>query len=332
MASVVTARADAIEDFYKGKTLSIITSTGSGGAYDLTARTIARYLPKYLPGAPTIIVQNMPGAGHVRATNFMFTQAAKDGTVIATVSNGIPLYQVIDGKGVRFDARKFNWIGSTGISNLLTVAWAASGIKSFDDAYTREIITGATGAGSGTALYPTIMNSVLGTKFKIVMGYTSSQEVDLAMERGEVVARSGASYGGWLAEHPEWLRAKKIVVLSQIGRVREKDLPDVPLMHELGKTEEQRQLLKLISSPVAVGRPFLTAPDVPADRVAALRRAFEAVLKDKDFMAEAQKLDLDVNPSTGDEIQRIVNESVGAQPEMIAKARAALEAAGGTGN
>ena len=326
------ARADAIEDFYKGKTLSIITSTGAGGAYDLTARTLGRYLPKYLPGAPTVVVQNMPGAGHVRATNYMFAQAAKDGTVIATVSNGIPLYQVIDGKGARFDARKFNWLGSTGISNLLTVAWASSGVKSFEDAYRREIITGGTGAGSGTTMYPTVMNSVLGTKFKVVLGYTSSQEVDLAMERGEVAARSGASYGGWLAEHPDWIRGGKIVVLTQTGGVREADLPNVPLMQELGKTDEQNQLLKLISSPVAVGRPFLTAPEVPPERVAALRRAFDAVMKDEAFIAEAKKLELDLKPATGDQVRAIVEDSVGAPPDMIAKARAAQEAAGGAAN
>ncbi len=323
------AQADPVEDFYKGRTVTIVTSTGPGGAYDLAARTLARYLPKYLPGAPSFIVQNMPGAGHVRAANYMAAQAPKDGSVIATVSNGIPLYQVIDGKGVRFDARKFNWLGSTGISNLLTVAWAASGVTSMDDALQRELITGSTGAGSGTAIYPAVMNSVLGAKFKLVMGYKSSQEVDLAMERGEVVVRSGASYGGWLAEHPDWIRTKKIIVLNQIGGAREKDLPDAPMMHELGKTDEQVQLLKLVSSPVAVGRPFLTTPDAPADRVVALRRAFAAVMADKEFIEEARRLELDLKPASAEEVTRVVMQSVGASPELVARARAALGETGG---
>ncbi len=326
------AAAEPVADFYKGRTVSIITSTGPGGAYDLAARTLARYLPRYLPGAPAFVVQNMPGAGHVRAANYMYTQAARDGSVIATISNGIPLYQIIDGKGARFDARRFNWIGSTGISNLLTVAWHTAGVRSFNDALTREIVAGATGTGSGTAIYPLIMNAVLGAKFKVVMGYTSSQEVDLAMERGEVAARSGASYGGFLAERPEWIRNKKIIVLTQIGAARERDLPDAPLMHELGADADQRSLLKLISSPVAVGRPFLTAPDVPGERVAALRMAFDAALKDADFLAEARRIDLDMKPSTGEEVRAIVEETVGAPPDLVAKARAALEAAGGSAN
>ena len=328
IAGAASAQAQTVEEFFKGKTITIVTSTGPGGAYDLAARTISRYMPKYLPGAPQFVIKNMPGGGHVLATNYMFTQAPKDGTVIATVSNGIPTHQVLDGKGVRFDARKFQWIGSTGISNLLTVAWAQSGVKTIEDVMKREIITGATGTGSGTYMYPSVMNSVLGTKFKIVLGYTSSQEVDLAMERGEVVARSGASYRGFLAERPEWIKQAKLSILTQVGAQREADLPDVPLMDELGKTPEQRALLKLVSSPVAMGRPYLTAPEVPADRVAALRRAFDAVMQDQEFLAEAKKLELDLNPISGERIAQIVSETIDAPSDVLAKAKEALQAGG----
>ena len=328
IAGGASSQAQTVEEFYKGKTITIVTSTGPGGAYDLAARTLARYMPKYLPGAPQFVIKNMPGGGHVLATNYMFTQAPKDGTTLATVSNGIPTHQVLDGKGVRFDARKFQWLGSTGISNLLTVSWAQSGVKTIDDVMKREIITGATGTGSGTYMYPSVMNSVLGTKFKIVLGYTSSQEVDMAMERGEVAARSGASYRGFLAEHPDWIKQGKLNVLTQVGAQREADFPDVPLMDELGKTPEQRALLKLVSSPVAMGRPYLTAPEVPADRVAALRHAFDAVMKDEEFLAEAKKLELDLNPISGERIAQIVSETIDAPPDVLAKAKEALQAGG----
>ena len=169
------------------------------------------------------------------------------------------------------------------------------------------------------------MNSVIGTKFKIVLGYTSSQEVDLAMERGEVAARSGASYRGFLAEHPDWIRSGKLNVLTQVGAVREPDLPNVPLMEELGRTEPERKLLALVSSPVALGRPYLTAPEVPADRVEALRRAFDQVMKDPEFLAEAKKLELDLNPLTGEKVLEIVKATIDAPPDILAKAKDALQ-------
>jgi tripartite-type tricarboxylate transporter receptor subunit TctC len=320
------AQADPVEDFYKGKTITIVTSTGPGGAYDLAARTISHYMGKYLPGNPQFVIKNMPGGGHVLATNYMYTSAPKDGTWIATVSNGIPTHQVLDGKGVRFDARKFQWLGSTGISNLLTVSWHTSPIKTMADVMTKEIVTGATGTGSGTYMYPSAMNSIIGSKFKIVLGYTSSQEVDLAMERGEVAARSGASYRGFLAEHPDWIRDGKLNILTQVGAVRDPDLPNVPLMDELGKTDEQRQILRLISSPVAMGRPYLAPPEVPADRVAALRHAFDQVMKDPEFLAEAAKLDLDISPLTGTKIAEIVRDTIDAPADVLAKARDAMQA------
>src|SRR5260370_34564924 len=248
-----SARAETIESFYKGKTVTIVASTGVGGVCDLTARTVAKYMPKYIPGKPTMIVRNMPGGGHVLATNFMFSQAAKDGTFIAIVSNGMPLHQVLDGRGVRYDALKFNWLGSAGLSNLMTVAWHTSGVKTVDDVMTRELITAATGTGSNGFIYANAMNVVLGTRFKIVLGYKTSPEADLAMERGEAAARAGFSLSAIRQEHPDWITDKKVAVLVQVGAEREQDFADVPLMHELAKTAEQRRILALISSPVSLG-------------------------------------------------------------------------------
>lgn len=324
-ASIV--RADAVADFYKGKTITIIVSSG-GGTYDTVARTIAQVMPSHIPGEPTMIVKQMPGAGHVLATNFMFNQAPKDGTHIATVGNSIPLHQILDGKGVRYDAAKFNWLGTTGISNLMTVAWAESGVKSIDDVMKKEVIAGSTGAGSGTMLYPTVTNNVLGTKFKVISGYKRANEIDVAMERGEVHVRSGFSYGSLLNNHPDWVKDKKVVFLFQVGGEREEDLPDVPLMTDLAKNDEQRQILKLISSTVALGRPYLTTPDLPADRLAALRSAFMATMKDKRFLAEAKKLKFDLKPLGAEAVTKIVNETVNAPRPIVEKAKAAMESAG----
>ncbi len=329
LASAASAvRADPIEDFYKGKTVTIVTSTGAGGAYDLSARTMARYLPKYLPGAPAFAIKNMPGAGHVLATNYMYNQAPKDGTWIAVVNNAIPMVQALDGKGVRFDSRKIKWIGSLGTSNLLSVAWSKSGVKTMDDVFAHEVTTGATGTGSGAFLYPTAMNKILGTKWKVVLGYNSSAEIDLAMTRGEVVARGGASYRSFLAERPEWMKDKLVNVLLQVGGVREADLPDVPLMYELGKTPEQQQVLKLISSSVAMGKPFLTPPEIPDDRLKALRHAFDLTVRDPEFIAEATKLELDLNPSDGEFIAGVARDTIDAPSDLIAKAKDAIEPPG----
>lgn len=318
----LVAEAQPADEFYKGRTIAIITSTGAGGPYDLAARTVAKHMPRHIAGAPSMVVKNMPGGGHTLATNFLATQAPRDGTTIGTISNTIPLHQVLDGKGVRYDARKLNWIGTLGISSLLTVAWAASGVATIDDAMRREVITGATGAGSGTWLYPNAMNQVLGTKFKIVTGYTSSAEVDLAMQRGEVTARSGGSYIGYVQERPDWIKEKKINILVQVGAVREKDLPHVPLMHELAKTDEQRALLNLISSPVRIGRPYVAPPELPPERIATLRRAFDALMTDPAFLAEAKHLSLDVNPQTGAAVAAIVDETVNLPPSLLARAKA----------
>jgi tripartite-type tricarboxylate transporter receptor subunit TctC len=320
LLSSVAAQAQN-DNFFKGKQLTIITSTGAGGPYDLVARVLAKYLTKNLPGNPGAIIQNMPGAGHVLATNYMYNQAPQDGTYIGIVANSIPLHQIVNGRGVRYDARKINWIGSTGISNIATVAWHTSGVKSTADVMERELITGVTGTGSGTYLYPAVMNAVLGTKFKLVMGYKTSTEIGLAMERGEVAARSGTSIAGQMVENPDWINKKQVVVLSQVGSRRDKLLPDVPLMEELGRTPEERAILKLVSSPVALGRPFLTGPGVPKDRVETLRRAFDLAMKDPGFLEDATKAQIDLDPLTGDQVTQIVAESFATPPDLVDKVR-----------
>ena len=324
------AVAQSLADFYKGKSVSLIVSTGEGGTYDTVARSIARYMPKHIPGAPSVILRYMPGAGHVVATNYMYNQAPKDGTYIATIGNSIPQSQALDGKGIRFDARKFNWLGTTGISNLMTAAWAASGVKTIDDAFKNEVTAGSTGSGSGTMLYPTITNNVVGTKFKIISGYRKATEIDLAMERGEVVVRAGFSLGSISNEHPDWISEKKVNFLFQVGGIREDRYPDVPLMSDLGKTPEQKQLMAVLSAPVALGRPYLAPPDLAADRVTALRAAFDGTLKDTEFLAEAEKLKFDLRPLGADETAKIVRETIEVPPAVAEKAKEILGGIGGS--
>ena len=317
------AHADPIQDFYTGKTVNIIVSTGPGSIFDSTARMLAKHMPRFIPGAPSIVVRNMPGAGHMRATQFMFAQAPRDGTYLGVVNNGIPLEQLVTGPSVRFDVRKFNWVGSAGLSNLLTMAWHTSGAKTIEDVMTREVIAGATGVSSNGFLYANVMNVLLGTKFKIVAGYGTSGEADLAMERGEVRARAGFSLSAVQLEHPDWIRDRKVNVLFQTGLKREASLPDVPLMHELARTDEQREALMLLSASVGLGRPFFLPPDVPADRVAAMRGAFDATLADPEFLKEAELTNLDIRYMSGARLSDLVNSIVDAPDSVAEKVRSA---------
>lgn len=311
------------DTFYAGKTITIVTSTGPGGSYDLVARMVASHMPRHLPGNPTMIVQNMPGAGHVLATNYMYAIAPKDGTAIATVDNIIPLHQMLEGRGVHYDAGKFNWIGSTGPENSVAFVWHTAGVKTIDDVKKREVVLGATGAGSSTIIYATIMNNLLGTKFKIVTGYKSSNDVFLAMERGELEASTG-SYSSIVTKYRDWLTGKKVAFVAQMGFEREKDLPDVPLLTELAKTDDARRIMKLNSSPLALGQPYLAPPGLPMERVALLRDAFAATLKDPVFLADAAKVHFDVDPMSGEDVAKIVNETTHTPPDVIAKAKVAM--------
>ncbi len=320
----VAVQADPIADFYKGRTVTLIVSAG-GGNYTLIARTLARHMPKHLAGSPTIIVKNMPGAGHVRATNFMYNKAAKDGSYIATVGQPIPLHQALGGRGVRYDASKFNWLGSTGITNLVSVVMASAGVKTIADVQKREVIAGGTGAGGAAVIYPTLMNNLLGTKFKIVIGYRRASNIDLAMERGEVQARGAVSLGSLKQRHPDWIKEKKVNFLFQVGFDKTKGLPNVPLLTELATTPDQLAVFKLFTSSVAQGRAYLAPPKVPKARVAALRKAFAATLKDPGFVKDQKKARFDLFPMTGPEVAKIVSATINTPKDIIALAKAAMK-------
>lgn len=317
------AQTTAPGEFYEGKTITIVTSTGSGGSYDVTARLVSRHMPRHIPGSPAMIVQNMPGAGNVLATNYMYSIAPRDGTTIATLHNAIPLHQTLSGAGVRYDAGKFNWLGSTGPENEVIIAWHTAGVRTIEDARQKEVVLGGTGAGSGIVIIPRAMNNLLGTRFKLVMGYRSSEDVNLAMQRGEVQARA-FSFSSILMQRADWLKENKITVLAQAGAKRAHELPDVPLLTELANDETQHRILKLISSPPGLGRPYAAPPGMPPDRLALLRKAFAASLSDAAFLAEAEKLGIDIEPMSADEVTRIVEETVNAPADVVAGATAAI--------
>lgn len=320
------AHADDVADFYRGKAMTMVISTGVGGGYDVGGRVVARHLPKHIPGNPTMVPRNMPGAGHVRATNFMAVQAPRDGTHVATVGNSIALHQILDGTGIHFDIAKLNWLGSSESSNGAVYVWADTGVKTIEDARHQEVLLGATGAGGGNLQYPALMNNMLGTKFRVIAGYHTGSDIPLAMERGEVHGRANHSFSSLMAQRADWVQQKKINILTQIGLRPEEGFESVPLLVSLAKTDTDRAIIKLYSAPIALGRPVLTTPDVPTERIAALRKAFDATMKDPEFLGDAKKSRLDVSPVSGVELQRIIEDLVTTPSSLIAAAKAAVEA------
>jgi tripartite-type tricarboxylate transporter receptor subunit TctC len=327
----VGAHADTVGDFYKGKTVTLIISTGEGDGQDKTARLLARHWSDHLPGNPTFVPKNMPGAGNLRAANYLYAQAPKDGTTIAAIIPSFVLQQILGGKGVYYDANKLQWLGSSNASNPTIYVWHTTGIKNIEDVKNKEVLMGGTGAGSNSVLYPTIFNDMLGTKFKVVMGYRSTGEVNLAIERGEVQGRAGETFNVLVANDAEWMRDKKIDILVQIGRAKEPGFEDVPLATEFAKDQTSRDVLQVFGNVIALGRPYLAPPGVPADRVAALRASFDATAKDPALLAEAKKARLDVSPTEGGTLQTVVGGMMHTNAAVLARIKAVLEASQSAG-
>jgi tripartite-type tricarboxylate transporter receptor subunit TctC len=323
LAAAGPASADAISDFYAGKSITLIISTGVGGGIDANARLVARYWGNHIPGKPTIVPKNMTGAGHLQATNFMYNVAPKDGTTIAAILPSFVLYQKIDGKGAQYDAGKFLWIGASDVDNMNLYVWHTVPVKTVADAKKQQVTMGGTGAGSYTTLWPSLMNNLLGTKFKMVMGYQSTAEIHLAMERGEVQGRAGNFFSSLRSQNPDYLRDHKITLLAQFGAEPDPDFKDVPLLTDLAQNAEQRQIFALFSGELALGRPYLTTPGVPADRLAALRKSFDETMQDPAFRAEAAKADIGVHPQSADKLKSISDAILNTPPALIDKAKAA---------
>lgn len=319
------ASADPVADFYRGKTLSMIVPYSPGGDYDRRSRLIAQFMGKHIPGNPTIVTRNMPGGGGVVAANWLMNVAPRDGTIIHVLAQAMPIAQALGVKGVKFDVRQFNWLGNSSTSPNVINSWHTTGITTLDDARKRELIVGSTGRGNGTWNYPTALNMYAGTKFKIVGGYRGGNNMNLAMESGEIGGRGSNSWSSWKSTRPQWLKEKKIHILVQVALKREPDLPDVPTMIETTDSPEGKALMRFLSLDVALNRAYVTTPGTDAARVAVLRKAFEATLVDKALLAEADKSHMEITATTADEARSAAVQIVETKPDILAIAKQLIE-------
>ena len=311
-------------EFYKDKQIRLVVGTDAGGGYDFSARLISRHIARSIPGNPQIVVQNMPGADSLVAANFIYNVAPQDGTVVGAVVQTLPQTQLFGDKNVKFDSSKFEWIGTPSSSVSVIATWHTAPVKTFQDARTTPIVMGASGQVGLDYTLATMLNSVLGTKFQVVSGYKGGNEVELAMERGEVSGRAGQAWAGWKVTRPDWIKERKLNLLAQIGLTRAKDLPDIPLVLDFAETDEQRQILTLFSSTVALGRPLVLGPRVAAEHVATMRESFRKTVSDPLFLADAAKAGYDVGPIFGEEMQMIVTRLMATPTQVAARAKAAI--------
>lgn len=311
----------AIEQFYKGRNIDLVIGYPPGGSNDVFARFVARHMSKYIPGNPTIVTRNMPGGGSLLAANYLYSIAPKDGSVIGIISPTAPLDAKLGNKAAKYEPEKFVWLGRVGPAANPLMVWSTQPFTSWKDALTKEITLSATGAGSTVSVYPTVLNNVMKTKFKLVMGYKGSGEAMLAMERGETAGHATA-WEALKTQHPDWITGKKVRILLQFALTRQPEMADVPTALEIAETDEQRAILGAVLKATEIGKPFLTAPGVPADRVEALRRAFDKMVKDPEFIAEFTRAKVDLAPLTGEALQKLVEELGAMSPELIAKVKA----------
>ena len=323
LLSLGPATAQSPAEFYKGRSVEIIVGWSAGAGYDVYARFLARYLGRHIPGNPAVVVRNMEGAASLRAANYIYNLAPRDGTALGMAGRGTAFDPILTKAPAQFEAAKYNWIGSMNDEVSVCVAWGAPGITTLEDVYTKELVIGGSGASSDIDQFATLLNRTIGTRFKINSGYPGGNDITLAMQRGEVKGRCGWSWSSIIVTHPEQYRTKAFHVQVQMSLAKHADLPDVPFVMDLAKTEEQRQIFRLVFARQVMGRPFMAPPGVPADRVAALRRAFMDTMADKDFLDEARKTRIEITPVSGERVQLLVEE-IYAQPAEIARKAAAM--------
>jgi tripartite-type tricarboxylate transporter receptor subunit TctC len=315
------ATAASAADFYKGKTVTVYVGLSPGGGYDTNARLLAKHIDKYIPGKPNIIVKNMPGGGGIVMTAYVANVAAQDGLSIGAPQRGIPFEPLIskDSAHTKYDPLTLNWLGSMNADTSVAVATKASGVTSWKDLKQKELVVAGTGVGTESVVVPYVLRNILGLKFKVIAGYPGGSEMNLAMQNGEVSGRGTFSWTSLKPHKKEWVDSGDLIILFQMGLHKHPDLANVPLITDAAETDEQKRLLKLEFTGFQLGRPYFVGPKVPHDRVQALRRAFDETLKDKTLLAEAVKLKLEVNPTTGEEMQDILKDVYSTPPALVAK-------------
>jgi tripartite-type tricarboxylate transporter receptor subunit TctC len=317
-------RATTVADFYRERTLSLIVGYEAGSGYTILARLVAEHMSKYIPGHPTIVVQNMPGAGSLKATGYLYNVAPKDGSVIGTIGRTMPLVPLLNPKAANFSPLKFNWIGSASKNVMVGVSWHTSLVKTLADARNHELIVGAPSMRSEAAQIPRLYNATMGTKFKVIAGYPQPQ-IAPSMERGELQGHMQWSIDALLATHSNWIKEKKINLLAQTGFEKDPRLQHVPLAIDFANSPEDRQLIKLIFTTYEIARPFVAPPGVPPERLEALRNAFMQVVRDRELLAKAARTKIDiVNPASDKEVVALIRRIYGEPPSVISKAKEVL--------
>ena len=325
ITTISTTYAQTPAEFYKGRNIELYIGYSVGGGYDLYARVLARHIGKHIPGNPTVVPKNMEGAGSLRLANWLAKVAPKDGSVFGTVSRGVPFDPLLGLPGTQFNGTDFSWIGSANNEVSICASWGTSKITKIEDVFTTQMVIGGTGPSDDTVQFPRVLNGVLGTKLKIITGYPGGNDVVLAMERGEVEGRCGWSWSTIVATHGDWIKEKKIHLLLQLALEKHPGLPNVPLIADMAKTTEQKQIIKLIFARQVVGRPYIAPPGIPKDRLAALRKAFMDTMVDKDFLADAEKSKIEISPVPGDKVESLMKEVYETPADVAQKAGALLK-------
>ncbi len=316
---------DEVAAFYRGKQIHLMVGSGVGSGYDINARMVARHLGGHLPGNPTIVVQNQPGAGSLIMVNTLANTAPKDGTFIAAVINGVPTSPLLQPDAARFDPTKLNWIGSSNRDTQVIYTWHTSPVRELQDLLSKELIIGATSSGTTQFDFPMVTNAILGTKFKIVSGYEGTAQIHKAMEAGEVQGLGSLAWSSLKTLNADWIANGKVRILAQWSSPSHPDLAAYPLVETLAKTDEDRLALKLLTSRLEAGRPFVAPPGVPPARIAALRKAFDETMQDPAFLAEAKRLQLDVEPMKGEEVAALVRSVLATPPAVVTRVRKVLD-------
>ena len=316
--------ADTVADFYAGKIVRLVVATPPGGPYDSYARLLARHLGPHIPGNPTIVVENMSGATGMMAASYVFARAPQDGTVLGNLHNMLPLMEALGETSVKLDPAAFNWLGNMTREVGDVVISTKSPVKTIEDAKRIEVVMGASSRTALAGIYPQVMNRVLGTRFRIVMGYDGNTGVDHALELGEVEGNAGDTWFSGTGRTYDWFKDGTIRVLVQIG-TRTPDLPDVPLLADLAGNDDDRKLLELFSSPYLIGKPTALGPGVPRERVVALKAAYSATMSDPEFLADAAQQGITIAPVSGEDLSALMRRIMGLPPDFLARARAIIE-------
>jgi tripartite-type tricarboxylate transporter receptor subunit TctC len=327
-SALMTGTVAHAEDFYQGKQIRLISGSDAGGGYDAYARLLARHWAAFIPGQPSIIVQNMPGASSLKAMNEVANNAPKDGTVVAGVQNNIAFEPLLNISGAnenaKFDPLALNWVGASTKDTTIALVWHASSIHTIQDAMVRSVNTGASGPATSTSITARIMNAALGTKFNVINGYKSQSEMNVAIERGEVDGVVGIQYVSIATVRPDWLAEKKIRIIAQVGQEKHPDLPDVPLLRDLITSTEARQEVDLAFASLSMGRPFVAPGGLAADRIKVLRDSFMAAFNSPALRAEAGKLKLEVIPMRGEDVHKLLAEQYATPKPVVEKVKAML--------